>query len=176
MVPDPRKYVHVGQVVKAHGIKGELKIAPFADDPADFTYYSQLILIGPGDDIQHEFKVIGCRPQARHVLVTLAGSNDRLSAEVLVGAAVWVPKEFLPPLAEDEFYWHDMVGLSVTTENGRSLGRVKSLFTAGPGGHDVLVVRGTGREYLIPARREFIVSMDSMAGILVVADVPGLFD
>ena len=87
---------------------------------------------------------------------------------------MWVEKELLPELAPDEFVWHDLVGLKVSTAKGRELGKVKELFSTG--GHDVLVIRGTGREYLIPAKQEFMLEVDQDGGILTVSEIPGLFD
>jgi 16S rRNA processing protein RimM len=107
-------------------------------------------------------------------LLELAGIKDRGAAEELAGREVWVGKELLAALDEDEFYWHELVGLRVVTESGRSLGRVKALFATG--GHDVLVVSGHGREYFIPARREFMLAVDQEAGLLTIAEVPGLLD
>jgi len=120
------------------------------------------------------FQVENFRPQGKMALLELAGVTDREAAEGLAGREVWVAKELLAALAEDEFYWHELVGLRVVTESGRNLGRVKALFATG--GHDVLVVRGGGREYFIPARREFMLAVDQEAGLLTIAEVPGLLD
>ena len=106
-------------------------------------------------------------------LLELAGVDDRTAAEELAGREVWVAKELLPALAEDEFYWHELVGLRVVTESGRA-GPGQALFATG--GHDVLVVRGGGREYFIPARREFMLGVDHEADLLTIAEVPGLLD
>ena len=171
--PDTERYVRVGRVAKPHGIKGELKIVPHGA-AADFQHFPVLLLGEEAAPVGRVYRVIGLRPQEKTVLVTLEGVGDRTAAEVLSGREVWVDKQFLPALAEDEFYWHELVGLRVVSESGRVLGKVTALFATG--GHDVLVVRGGGREYLIPARREFMLHTDQAAGELTVADLPDLFD
>jgi 16S rRNA processing protein RimM len=95
-------------------------------------------------------------------------------AEPLGGSEVWVDKHSLPDLPAGEYYWHDLIGLRVATEQGRQLGRVADLFATG--GHDILVVTGTGQEYLIPLKKEFLLQVDVAAGVLTVAPPPGLLE
>lgn len=170
---DQQRHVRVGRVAKPHGIKGELKILPYGA-AEDFRLYPEVLLGGEKPGPGRLFPVDNYRPQDRFALLQLAGINDRSAAEQLAGLEVWVAKELLAALADDEFYWHEMVGLRVVTESGRKLGQVTALFATG--GHDVLVVRGGGREYYIPARREFMLAVDREAGLLTIAEVPGLLD
>ena len=171
---DPGNLVRVGRVSKAHSIKGELKIQPDFGSPEDFRAYKVVVLVHPGTESRQVFDVIRCRPQAKIVILELKGVADRTLAESLCGLEVWIDQASLPKLPEDEFYWHDLVGLQVETESGRRLGEVKTLFATG--GHDILVVIGGGHEYLIPLEKEFLLKKDSEAGILTVAEVPGLFE
>ena len=170
---DSGQYVRVGRIAKPHGIKGELKVTPHGA-PEDFAHFPEVRLgdesapAGPSHQVEH------LRPQGTALLVVLSGVPDRSAAELLSGREIWVDKKHLPPLAEDEFYWHELVGLRVMVEGGRQLGKVTAMLATG--GHDLLVVRGGGREYLIPARREFMLATDPQAGVLTVADIPSLFD
>ena len=166
--------VRVGRVTKAHGIKGELKVQPDFGLPEDFLNYHELLLVNPGMGSRQDYKVSRCRPQSKIVVIQLDGVEDRTMAEGLGGSEVWIDKESLPDQADGNFYWHDLVGLQVVTENGRKLGRVDSILATG--GHDILVVLDGGREYLIPLRKEFLLNKDSAAGILTVAEMPGLFE
>lgn len=170
---DSQCHVRVGRIAKPHGIKGELKVLPYGE-VEDFRLYREVLLGGEAPGPARLFSVAHFRPQGRMALLELAGINDRGTAEELAGREVWVAKELLAALADDEFYWHELVGLRVITESGRSLGRVQALFATG--GHDVLVVRGGGREYFIPAQREFMLAVDQEAGLLTIAEVPGLLD
>ncbi|MEN8135234.1 MAG: ribosome maturation factor RimM [Thermodesulfobacteriota bacterium] len=171
---DSGNLVRVGRVGKAHGIKGELKVLPDFGPPEDFLNYLEVSLVFPDTDSRQDYKVSRCRPQAKIVILQLDGINDRTMAEALNGTEVWIDKKSLPDLPAGDFYWHDLVGLQVETESGRKLGRVETLLATG--GHDILVVLGTGREYLIPLDKEFLLNRDGVAGILTVAEVPGLFE
>ena len=171
---DSGNLVRVGRVTKAHGIKGEIKVLPDFGLPEDFLNYQEVLLVSPATESRQDYKVSRCRPLAKIVVLQLDGIGDRTMAESLGGSEVWIDKKSLPDLADGNFYWHDLVGLQVETENGRKLGRVEDILATG--GHDILVVLDGGREYLIPLRKEFLLNKDSAAGILTVAEVPGLFE
>ncbi len=169
--PEGDDYLLIGRVAKAHGIKGEVKLLSYAEDSANTPHYRELLLRGGGSG-DRLYAVARCRPQGKYAILTLAGVADRNAADALIGAEVWVARAQLPLLGDDEFYWHDLVGLAVETEEGGALGTVRGLMATG--GHDVLVVAGRGREILIPARHEFIVGQDGER--LVVALPPGLVE
>lgn len=172
-LPERKNFVRVGRVARPHGIKGELKILPHGE-PGDFENFPELLVGAHEQPVGRLYKVERLRPQDKTVLVVLTGIPDRSAAELLIGREVWVDEKYLPALAEDEFYWHELVGLRVVVEGGRELGEVTAML--GTGGHDLLVVHGGGKEYLIPARREFMLDTDRQAGVIIVADIPGLFD
>ena len=83
-------------------------------------------------------------------------------------------KTDFPKLDSDEYYWHQLIGLQVFTEGGRELGKVASLFSTKA--HDVLVVSGAGREYLIPVKEEMIKEIDDRRKKLVITPPPGLLE
>ncbi len=170
--PDRNKYIQVGKITKPHGIKGEVRIYPYSEDPDSFSDYPEILIVQESGC--SSLSVDRSSPHGKVAIVKLAGVNDRTGAEELAGLEVWVEKERLPGLAPDEFFWHDLVGLKVATETGRELGKVKALFSTG--GHDVLVIRGAGHEYLIPAKQEFMLEVDQDEGTLIVAEIPSLFD
>ena len=170
--PDRNKYIPVGKITKPHGIKGEVRIYPYSEDPDSVSGYPEILVVQASGCLS--IKVDRSSPHGKVAIVKLAGVNDRNGAEELAGLEVWVEKELLPELAPDEFFWHDLVGLKVSTENGRELGKVKELFSTG--GHDILVIRGGGHEYLIPAKKEFMLEVDQDKGTLLVAEIPSLFD
>jgi 16S rRNA processing protein RimM len=170
----PDDLIRVGVVGKAHGIKGEVKIHPDFGLPDDFKNYKDLVLIDRKSQERQTVKVSRSRPQALVVIQQFEGVADRTASEVLCGKEVWVSRSLVPPLPEGEFYWHDLIGLQAETEGGRRLGRVETLFATA--GRDILVIRDGGREYLVPLAKEFIKTSDLQNGILIVADVPGLFE
>lgn len=172
--PDQDKLVLVGKVAKPHGIKGELKIFPYSGQAEDFTFFKEILLFDPVSSEGKNFTVTRSRGQGKFALLKLAGVENMDSSELLSGQEVWVRKEMLPPLAADEFYWHEMVGLHVVTDTGQHLGTVSSLFASGS--QDILVITGMGHEYLIPAKNEFIVTIDNETKTLVVSPPAGLLE
>ena len=169
---DPEDYLLIGKVVKAHGIKGEVKFKPYADDVSNIPYYDEMLLRKPEEDEGLLCVVERSRLSGKMAILKFEGIETCNEAEDLIGHEVWVSKDSLPELAEDEFYWHELEGLRVVTEKGLELGKVSSLMATGP--YDVLVVTGRGHEYLIPARNEFIVGRDG--DTLIVSPPDGLLD
>jgi 16S rRNA processing protein RimM len=93
-------------------------------------------------------------------------------AEELVGCSVYVDKADLKPLPPDEFYWYQLQGLRVETEDGKLLGILEEILPTG--GNDVFVVRKDGQEILLPATEEVVVRVDLKEKIMVVHLLEGL--
>ncbi len=170
MVTEPSGLIHVGKITKPHGIRGEVKIYSLSGQPENFRDYPQLVLV-QGDE-QRRYAVKTCRSQGNFAVVALDGVADRNRAEDLVGCQVWVAEEYLAPLADDEFYWHQVMGAEVVDLEGHALGTLTSLMVAG--GVDLLVVEQAGEEMLIPSREEFLVEIG--ADKIIVDLPPGFLD
>lgn len=166
--------VLVGRVVKPQGIRGELKIQVYSRNPENFRAYRKITLVDPASRAARSYEVEGARVQGRAAFLQLAGVAARNEAAALVGHELWVLKEEFPPLGPDEYYWHEMQGAFVITDDGRELGEVASLFETSA--HDVLVVTGRGHEYLIPIRADFVRWQDDAKRTLIVSPPPGLLD
>lgn len=166
-------YVAIGKVVKAQGLHGELKVAIYSGNPDDQTSFHEIFL-GNGNILKLH-RLERSRRSGKFVIFQLAEVVDRDGAESQVGQEVFVLKSQLPPLAPDEFYWHEMVGLRVVTDQGQDLGIVTSMIATGA--HDIMVVTGPEKtECLIPAIKEIIVRQEKEAGVLVIAPTPGLLE
>jgi 16S rRNA processing protein RimM len=167
-------YVRVGRVTKPHGIRGEVKIFPYSGEPANFRLFSHLILIDPESSQRVKRRILKSRVQGNLAVLLLEGVTGRNESENIAGFEVWAREDDLPLLAENEFYWHEMVGKKVVCSDGRELGVITSLMAGG--GHDILIVSGKGHEYMIPARQEFLISQDEESGTVVVDLPPGLLE
>jgi 16S rRNA processing protein RimM len=110
----------------------------------------------------------------RKWLARFAGVTTRDVAESLTGQELFLPEDQLPQLEEGEYYHYQLVGLQVETTDGASLGIVGKIIPTGS--NDVYVVEKDGREILIPAIEEVIVSIDLQAGRMQVALPEGLTD
>lgn len=138
--------VLLGRVAGVHGLDGGLKIDPVSDRwrewPASLT---RVGVDGLGDVA---LAVRAVRIAAGRPVLLLATVTTRTAAEALVGAAVWRPSEDLPALGDDQFWWHQLVGLLVKDETGTTVGRVEAV-EPGPA-HDWLRVSAGPRAFWVP--------------------------
>lgn len=164
--------VAIGTIVKARGLHGEVKVSLYSGDAGELDAFTIVFLERLGD--VQEFAVEKTRAQGNTAVFKLREIDNRDKAEAYVGSEISVLKSQMPVLADDEFYWHEMMGLSVITDQGKELGTVTSLIATGA--NDVLVVTGAEGEYLIPVIKEIIVSQDNEAGVLIISPMPGLLE
>ncbi len=165
--------VLVGKVSKPHGIKGQLKIYPYSGSSENFQSYSRLLLTSPESKTLGWFDVKTSRTQGKFAVVTLAGIDSRTKAENLADFEVWVERDAMPPLTDDEFYWQDLIGKTVVTVAGRKLGKLTNLLATGA--HDVLVVTAKDQEFMIPAVEQFVLGLNE-DDVLVVDPPEGLLE
>lgn len=160
----PDALIPIGQIHGVFGVRGWIKVRPFTRPPDGIFEYRRWSIGAP--DAAGEYQVAGFRADGENFLVKLRGINTREAAESLTGTTVSVPPSALPPLAEGQHYWRDLVGLTVLTTQGLVFGTVSCLLETGA--NDVLVVEGE-RQRLIPFVRErYVVSVDVAARQIVV--------
>ena len=166
------KYVLIGKISKAHGLKGELKIIAFSGESQSITRHRKLVLISPQNQLSPVFKVLSTRAGNKEVITLLEGVTDRNQAEGFTGCGVLVEKTELPDPGEARFYLHELEGLQVRTEDGRVLGKVAGFFDNGI--QDILVVKDAVEEFLIPLIPGIIVERNKE--VLIIAPPPGLLE
>jgi 16S rRNA processing protein RimM len=136
----------VAQIGAAHGIRGEVKLRSFTEDPMAITSYGPL----ESEDGRRRFDIEALRRSKDHFVARLAGVKDRNAAETLTNLKLYVSRERLPPAAEGEFYHADLVGLAAVTPDGASLGTVTAIHNFGAG--DVIEIKpeSGGETLLVP--------------------------
>ena len=164
--------VTLGRITAHHGLRGWLKVHSDTEPRDNITAYARWWIRQGGADWR-PVDVLEGRAQGKTVIVRLDGVEDRDLATPLIGAEIAVRREDLPPARPGEYYWTDLVGLSVATVEGVTLGTVQRLFETGA--NDVLVVDDgregakAGAEILIPwVAPDVIVSVDTAAGRVTV--------
>lgn len=170
----PRRIV-VGRVVRPHGVKGALLVRSETDHPSElFVPGRALGVREPPPGAPSALTLREARPHGSGWLLETGELTDRTMAERYAGRYLTLPREELRELAEEEYFLHDLVGLTVVTTEGRALGEVGRVYEtpAAP----TLAVSFAGRERLIPFRREVVVAVDLAAGRLVVELPEGLLD
>lgn len=156
----------IGRVSRPHGIQGEIRIEYFnPEEPHSFSRYQMIFLQGDKGNPQ-PYRPLAVRPHKKFILALLEGVRTRAEAEQLRGKMVLVDPADLPPLDADEYYWQDILGMRVVTEDGGNVGTITEIFPTGS--NDVYVVREGEREVLIPAIKEVVVSIDTKARTMVI--------
>jgi len=144
-------------------------VQPLSEVEARFRAGS-VLLLGPAG--QKPLTVTSARPHGHRLLVKFEEVGDREAAQSLRGRVLLVRKQDAPPLPRDRYWVHEVVGIEVVTEAGRSIGMVREVLH-NPA-NDVWVVEGGGREVLIPALRDVVAEVDPVARRAVIRETPGL--
>ncbi|HEY0918122.1 ribosome maturation factor RimM [Devosia sp.] len=158
----------VGRIGAAHGIRGEVRITSFTEDPMALLRYSPLATDRPGLAIT----ILSARPAANVLVARLEGIGDRNAAEALNGVELYVDRALLPePEGEDDFYHADLIGLEARLADGKVLGEVSAVPNFGAG--DLLEVRDhrSGDTFLYPFTRQVVPEIRIRDGYLVI-EVP----
>jgi len=161
-------WVRLGTVVRAVGLDGKVGVA---GTEGALARMSSVVLRKAGE-AELERKVLSAGPQGRIWWMRLEGVDGRTAAEALHGREVWGRREEMGDPGEGHHFWVDLEGMPVVTTAGVELGRVEELFVTG--GVDVLVVRGSGGERLVPLAPW--VTVDREQRRVVVDAPPGLLE
>ena len=169
-LPDSSELVHIATLKKPYGIKGWLWVFSHMQNHADIFDIDEWYMKTAAG--LRPLTVTEWRRQGSGLVASFREIVDRNQAETMNGTTVWVYKNSLPSLAENEYYWSDLIGLSVINEQAELLGVVKSLFETGA--HDVITVAATresidDQERLIPWHRTTVLAIDLDAKIMNVA-------
>jgi 16S rRNA processing protein RimM len=153
-----KPHLELGYVRAAHGLRGEVSVRTF--DPASETLYEvERVLVRRRDGSEAELPVEAVRAAPKgDLLVAFAGIETREGAEGLVGATLLAFREDLEPPSEGEFFQGDLVGLTAVDPDGKTLGVVEEIWSSGPVPN--LVIRGGGKELMIPFVDEFVPEVD----------------
>lgn len=156
--------IEVGEISGIFGVHGWVKVFSFTQPRENILDYSPWLLSKSGE--QNEIEILGGKRQGKTIVARLKGVDSRELAANLVGSKIHVSKDLLPETKDDEYYWHDLIGLKVETLEGVSLGIIDSMLETGA--NDVLVVKGD-RERLIPfLQPETVVNINLKAGLMQV--------
>jgi 16S rRNA processing protein RimM len=155
--------VLVGMIAGAHGVRGEVRIRSFTDDPAAVAAYGPL----SDESGQRRFALTVIGRSKGGVIARLQGVADRTAAEALKGLRLYVPRSALPAPAADEYYRVDLIGLRVELADGTSFGRITDVQNYGAG--DLLEIeRPDGATELLPFADRTVPLVDVAAGRIVV--------
>lgn len=165
--------VIVGQVGRAHGIRGQVGVIPRTDDP-DIRFVVGAVLATDAPP-RGPLTITEARNHSGRLLLTFEGIADRTAAEGLRGTMLLVPRGARPVLKDpDDFYDSDLIGLRAVDPEGAGLGVVADVIHAP--GSDLLALDVDGREVLVPFVRQMVPSVDIHAGTITIDAPDGLFE
>src|SRR6195952_1493981 len=160
----------VARIGAAHGVRGEVKLWTFTEDPFAVKRYGPLRT----QDGARRFEVTQAREAKGHLVATLKGVATREDAERLKGVELYVARDKLPATGEDEYYHADLIGLAAVTPVDEPLGRVVAIHDFGAG-NLIEIAPPQGATMLLPFTNAVVPSVD-LAGARVVIELPEEID
>jgi len=166
----------VGRVGRPHGLRGEVTVEVRTDDPDQRFVAGSSLATVPAE--RGPLTIAGSRWHSGRLLVQFEGYSDRDTADSLRGTMLAIDSdEIAPPDDPEEYYDHDLIGLTVVTVSGEQVGAVADVLHHG---QDLLVIDGagprSGAEILVPFVAALVPQVDVAAGRLVIDPPPGLID
>jgi 16S rRNA processing protein RimM len=163
--------VCVAAIAGAYGVRGEVRLKSFTAEPAAVADYAPV-----EDETGRRFDLTLGPPISGGFAARLSGVTTKEAADALKGTRLWVPRDRLPALPNDEFYHADLIGLEVVTTGGAALGRVQAVLDHGAGDLLEIAPPGRSRTVLLPFTRATVPTVDLSAGRIVADPPDGLLD
>ena len=156
------RLLQVARVAGAFGVRGEIRITTFTEDPLALATYKVLVR----QDGSPGLTLTAARAVKGAVIAQAKGVDTRDQAQALRGLTLFVPRDSLPPPDEDEFYLADLIGLAIETPQGEPLGTVKTVQDFGAG--DLIEVQpAIGASWWLPFTREAVPQVKIAEGKLI---------
>jgi 16S rRNA processing protein RimM len=157
--------IRVARIGAAHGIRGEVKLWPLTEDPLAVKDYGPL----ETEDGARRFEIETVRPGKNFLVARLKGIGDREAAEKLCNLDLFVPRDRLPPIEEeDTFYQTDLVGMTVVGQDRKRVGTLTAIHNFGAGDLLEITPAGGGETLMVPFTDVTVPEIDMKAGRMVV--------
>jgi len=164
-MPTPGRLIPLGVFGAAQGVRGEVRVKSYTEDPKAIGAYGALTDKAGA----RVFAFESLRALKDEMLVArVKGVSTREAAEALNGVELFARREQLPPPGEDEFYYDDLVGLAAVTREGSRLGRVVALSNFGAGDILEIAPEGGGETLMLPFTKAVAPEIDFAAGRIVI--------
>lgn len=154
----------IGAIAGAFGVAGEVRLKSFCSEPTDIAAYGTL---STGDG-RRQFHITLTRPVAGGLGARIQGVTTKEQADALRGTSLYVPRDRLPSLPDDEFYHADLIGLDAFDAGGVLIGKVTAIYNHGAG--DIVEISPTGHKsaLLLPFTTAIVPNVDLTAGRIIV--------
>lgn len=152
----------IGVIVKAQGIKGEVKVKPFTDTPDVLCTLEHVIIDGK------KIKIIKSRSDNTMAYLLLDGIANRNMAEDMRSKEIYVDKKYAPQLPKDRYYIDDLIGCQVADDKGKPLGELVDVLINSA--NDVYVIKKENKEILVPAMKSVVEKIDIDKKLIVLVE------
>jgi 16S rRNA processing protein RimM len=158
-----RQLIRVARVAGAFGVKGEVRISAFTEDPKTLLAHKSLLK----EDGAPGLTLVSGRAQKDNLIARVEGVETPEAADAMRGLNLYIPRDALPEPEEDEFYLTDLIGLSAVSPTGEALGRIKAVRDFGAG--DILEIQPpAGQTWWVAFTRDAVPTVDIKGGKVVV--------
>lgn len=157
--------IRVARIGAAHGVRGEVKLWSFTQEPMAVADYGPL----ETEDGARRFEIETLRPAKDHLVARIAGIGDRDAAAGLCNLDLFVPRDRLPPIDEDDTFYHaDLVGMAALTPEGAPLGNVTAVHNFGAGDLIEIATTAGGEPLLLPFTETVVTKIDTALRQIIV--------
>lgn len=164
--------IAVGVIRKPHGVRGEASVEPWTNSPDRFDDLTSVTLVSPDESSTREARIEGVRVHGDRALVKFAGIDAPEDVDPLRNWTIEIPESEARELEENEYFLHDLVGLTLVDAEGREQGKVVEVYEGG-GGILLQVQRGD-RKFDVPFASEICTKIDLQAKTMTVNLPEGL--
>lgn len=166
-----KKYLEIGKIVSVHGLKGDVKVETWCNEPEFICEFDKLY----SKEGKREFEVERSRVQKNMVIMKLKGVDSVEEGQALRNKILFMDRDDVG-LEEGYYFFQDLIGLTVVdVDNQRVYGEIKDVFQTGA--NDVYHIKSEdGKEYYIPAIADVIIKTDLQDGKMYIRPLEGLFD
>lgn len=163
--------IAIGHITKSIGLRGEIKVIPLTDDPERFHDLTS-VWVGADETSARELRLESCRVTPKGVFLTLVSIKDKDSAEALRDCYIYVAEEMAVKLPRGTHFIHEIIGMTVETEEGEEVGKVTDVqkYPA----QDIWVVQRGSQEVLIPAVKEIVRQVNLKQKRIIIRAIEGL--
>lgn len=169
---DELDLISVGEIIKAQGIRGEVKVIPHTDNPNRFDQIQRVFFKDAAE--WRELKIESYRRLREFILLKFLGIDDLTAATALGRGLMMIPRSERPELSNGRYYYDQIEGLKVFTTGGKYLGVIVRILETGA--NDVYIIKDGPKETLIPALKSVIKEIDLKQTRMLVEPLPGLLE
>ncbi|MGB1234911.1 MAG: ribosome maturation factor RimM [Planktomarina sp.] len=159
----------VGTIAGAYGVRGEVRIKSFCANPADIANYSPLVT---KDGMTYDIALIG---QVKGGFTAkIVNVNTKEHADALKGVELCATRAQLPDLDDDEYYYTDLIGMTVLDTGGVEVGKVKQVHNHGADDLLEVIIAGASDTALVPFTKAVVPTVDTASGRIVIDPPEGI--